>query len=176
MSTPDMPPTRADAAEIVLDTNVLLDWLVFRNPVTSALQAELDAGRLRWSVSAPMLQELGYVLTPTLLARWQVEAEAPWQTVRRYAREVEAPAPLGPDRRLRCSDRDDQIFIDLALTRRCRWLLTRDRALLKLARRALLQGVTVLTPEAWRATLAADAPLADPATDTAANTTVVLPA
>ncbi|MFM2057711.1 MAG: hypothetical protein RLY71_2096 [Pseudomonadota bacterium] len=158
--------------EIVLDTNVLLDWLVFRNSVTTTLQAELDAGRLRWSVTAPMLQELGYVLTPALLARWQVDPEAPWQTVRRYAHEVEAPAPLGPDQRLRCSDRDDQIFIDLALTRRCRWLLTRDRALLKLARRAGLQGVTVLTPEAWRATLAAETPPADTATDLPA----VLPA
>jgi predicted nucleic acid-binding protein len=165
-----------NAAEIVLDTNVLLDWLVFRNPVSTALQAELDAGRLRWTVTAPMLQELGYVLTPALLARWQVEAEAPWQTVRRYANEVEAPAPLGPDRRLRCSDRDDQIFIDLALTRRCRWLLTRDRALLKLARRALLQGVAVLPLEAWRATLPADALPADTANNTATDDTTVLPA
>jgi predicted nucleic acid-binding protein len=169
-----MNPT--DTVEIVLDTNVLLDWLVFRNPVTGALQAELDAGRLRWTVSAPMLQELGYVLTPALLARWQVEPEAPWQTVRRYASEVAAPEPLGPGRRLRCSDRDDQIFIDLALTRRCRWLLTRDRALLKLARRALLQGVTVLTPEAWRATLPTETPPSSAAASTAPDTSTVLPA
>ena len=51
--------------------------------------------------------------------------------------------------RLRCSDPDDQCFIDLAVARRTPWLVTRDHALRRLARRAGAFGVAVLTPEAW---------------------------
>ena len=151
----DMHPDMS--TEIVLDTNVLLDWLVFANPATAPLHAELIAGRLHWVATAAMLQELRHVTPTGLLTRWQTESATLWQTVRQHVREVEAPVPLAGTERLRCRDRDDQIFIDLALSRRCRWLLTRDRALLKLARRALPGGVTVLTPEAWCAALAATA-------------------
>ena len=51
--------------------------------------------------------------------------------------------------RLRCTDADDQMFIDLAVSHRARWLLSRDRAVLKLARRAAKQGVLIMPPEAW---------------------------
>lgn len=135
--------------EIVLDTNVLLDWLVFRNPVTRTFDTALNPARLRWISTEPMRLELGYVLTESLLTRWQVQADNVWATVQQHNCPVEPPAALPPHQRLRCTDTDDQIFIDLAVARRSRWLLTRDRALLKLARRALPHGVTVLTPEAW---------------------------
>ncbi|MEX8520832.1 MAG: putative toxin-antitoxin system toxin component, PIN family [Leptothrix sp. (in: b-proteobacteria)] len=148
MSAPAWPePGPID--EIVLDTNVLLDWLVFRNPVTRAFDTALNPARLRWVSTEPMRLELGYVLTESLLTRWQVQADNVWATVQQHTCPVEPPAALPPHQRLRCTDTDDQIFIDLAVARRSRWLLTRDRALLKLARRALPHGVTVLTPEAW---------------------------
>ena len=51
----------------------------------------------------------------------------------------------------RCSDPDDQIFIDLAIAQGAQLLLTRDRALLKLARKAQRHGVWVATPERWAA-------------------------
>jgi hypothetical protein len=50
-----------------------------------------------------------------------------------------------------CSDPDDQKFIDLAVAYRVRWLLTRDRAVLKLARRLAAFGVDVVTPERCKA-------------------------
>jgi predicted nucleic acid-binding protein len=39
------------------------------------------------------------------------------------------------------------VFIDLALAHRARWLLTRDKALLSLARPARVLGVEILKPQ-----------------------------
>jgi predicted nucleic acid-binding protein len=47
-----------------------------------------------------------------------------------------------------CSDPADQKFLDLAYTARADWLVTRDNALLKLARRARRDGLKILTPAA----------------------------
>ena len=47
----------------------------------------------------------------------------------------------------RCTDPDDQKFLDLAIALgRC---MNRDRAVLKLARRRPL-GVTIVSPQHWR--------------------------
>ena len=67
--------------------------------------------------------------------------------VNRWARRVD---PMEPSPRLVCRDPDDQKFIDLALARQTPWLVSRDKALLTLARRALPRGVCILKPEGWR--------------------------
>jgi len=41
------------------------------------------------------------------------------------------------------------MFIDLAIASRARWLVTRDRAVLKLAKRMRASGVEVLAPPDW---------------------------
>jgi len=129
----------------VLDTNVVLDWLVFRNARTNALAAAVEAGTLRWLATMPMREELGHMLAHASLARWEPDAGSALATLDRLA-SMRPPATAS---RLHCSDRDDQIFIDLALAERADWLITHDRRLLKLARRARLLGVQVLTPLAW---------------------------
>jgi predicted nucleic acid-binding protein len=52
-----------------------------------------------------------------------------------------------PLHRPRCTDTDDQKFVDLALDAGAQWLITRDRALLKLARRTLSMNLAIVTPE-----------------------------
>ena len=48
----------------------------------------------------------------------------------------------------RCSDRDDQKFLELARDSAADWLITADKALLRLARRDRLRGLfRILTPE-----------------------------
>lgn len=133
------------AGSAVLDTNVVLDWLVFRNPRTAAVAAAIETGNVRWIVSPPMRAELGHMLTHASLARWSPDAGGVLATLDRMA----SKCPPAPASRLHCTDRDDQIFIDLALAERADWLITHDRALLKLARRARLRGVCVLTPMVW---------------------------
>ncbi|WP_440131005.1 PIN domain-containing protein, partial [Rubrivivax gelatinosus] len=64
------------AADVVLDTNVVLDWLVFDDPATRPLAAALEAGRLRWIATGPMLDELLHVLQRPELDRWRAACEA----------------------------------------------------------------------------------------------------
>ncbi|MBN8487205.1 MAG: PIN domain-containing protein, partial [Burkholderiales bacterium] len=62
----------------------------------------------------------------------------------------DAPAH-SPQPVLRCTDPDDQKFIDFALACGARWLVSRDKAVLKLRRRALaLHGLQIVHPADWR--------------------------
>ncbi|MEW6704976.1 MAG: putative toxin-antitoxin system toxin component, PIN family [Pseudomonadota bacterium] len=150
----------------MLDTNVVLDWLVFRNAACAALQAALEQRRVRWLASRAMLDEMDHVLQRGLDPRWAVDPLA-WRAA--WEQHVEWVQPPAPARTLpRCTDPDDQKFIDLAIGAGARWLLTRDRALLKLARRAHAYGVEVLTPERWSAA----APVAAAAPAWASNVSI----
>ena len=83
------------------------------------------------------------------LRRWEIDANAVLGVFDALGVDVGTPPLLGAEERLRCSDPDDQQFIDLAIARRAHALLTRDRAVLRLAPRARRFGVLIATPEAW---------------------------
>jgi len=104
---------------------------------------------MRWIASDAMREELEHVLArETLAARWPVDTgaiHAAWQA------HVTPVTPLPHPVPLHCSDRADQKFIDLALAHGAAWLFTRDRALLKLARRARPHGISIATPQAFGA-------------------------
>lgn len=136
---------------VVLDSNVVFDWLVFGQPGVQPVVTALTSGRLRWLATPAMLDELAHVLGRGVLARWQPDAAVLLATCARWAQPCAVPAPQGEAGRLRCRDADDQKFIDLALAERASWLLSRDRAVLALARRARRLGLGILTPEAWAA-------------------------
>ncbi len=153
LEKPDQVSASSPAAPqilVVLDTNVLLDWLVFGNPALLPLAGSLEEQRLQWVATGAMRDEMAHVLARGVGERWTVDAEH-WQGAwSRHARLL--PEPVAPLTLPRCSDPDDQKFFELAITARARWLLTRDRALLKLARRAQRHGVEILTPERWNET------------------------
>lgn len=133
----------SETPRVVLDTNVVLDWLLFDEPAAAALARAIIMGRLRWVVTAPMREELAHVLARGLAAARGTEASALLATWDRHA----ALHPEPPSHRLlRVTDPDDQKFVDLALCVRARWLVSRDRAVLKLARRAALAGTAIVTP------------------------------
>jgi predicted nucleic acid-binding protein len=131
----------------VLDTQVVLDWLVFRDPACFALAQALGSGKLRWLISAPMHAELNHVLDRGVAAAWLPDRAAIGATIARFAVWLEPGKALGG--RWRCTDPDDQMFIDLAVGAGAQWLFTRDRALLRLAKLARTQGVSVLRPGDW---------------------------
>ena len=137
------------APPIVLDTNAVLDWLYFRDPRCAALAEAVATRRVRWIASAAMRDEIEHVLARGSLADRPQGAASVREGWQRWATMVDADAPASPAE-FRCSDVDDQKFIDLALDARAVALLSADRAVLRLARRALARGLAITTVERWR--------------------------
>ena len=96
-----------------------------------------------------MRTELAHVLGRSSLARYQPDRERTLSQYDQWARGCQHPLPTHSPRLL-CRDKDDQVFLDLALQQRADWLLTRDRDLLCLARKARTLGLRIATPEVWR--------------------------
>jgi predicted nucleic acid-binding protein len=135
--------------DLVIDTNVVLDWLAFRHPVGAPLAEALTSGQCRWLCTRAMRDELAHVVAREALGRWVIDPDAVLAVFDALAVDAGTPPLLGAAERLRCSDPDDQQFIDLAIARRVDALLTRDRAVLHLASRARRFGVLIATPETW---------------------------
>lgn len=133
----------------VLDSQSVFDWCYFQDPCTARWEAWRLAGRWCWVADASLRAELVHVLERGVLPARSVSAQAVLDWFDARVLLLPTPAPgLAPA--LRCSDPDDQKFIDLALSQPVRWLVSRDRAVLKLRRRAGTQhGLTVLPPSAW---------------------------
>ena len=136
---------------IVLDTHIVLDWLLFREPAVEPLRLAVESGQLQWLVCDRMREEFDHMVKHPRFARWLPDVPGSLATFDRYSVSVEVGAP-GYRPQARCTDPDDQVFIDLALAQKARWLVSRDRALLKLARRTKPLGLLVVTPEAWPTT------------------------
>lgn len=135
----------------MLDTNVVLDWLLFRDPSCQLLGDAITAGRLWWIGSENMRSEFRHVLARAQFDTQRTDDGALHAHWERFCT-VRAPAALsGAALRMRCTDHDDQMFIDLALSARAPWLLSRDRAVLKLANRARALGTQIVTPHRWLA-------------------------
>jgi putative PIN family toxin of toxin-antitoxin system len=124
---------------VVLDTNIVLDLLVFQDPLTRPLREALQAGTLRWIASADMRGELERVLTyPHIAKRLAFYGLEPAAVLAArdawvHTVEPEAKAPVT------CKDPDDQRFIDLAVAHRC-LVLSKDNAVLSMAKRLLALG------------------------------------
>ncbi len=132
----------------VLDTNTVLDMLLFDDHGATALAQAVQARQVRWIGTARMREELTGVLRRPRMGRWAPpERAAAILAVVHQCLEV-VPAPAATDAPT-CRDAADQMFIDLAWDHRTQWLLTRDKALLRLTRAARSRAVQVCTPAAW---------------------------
>jgi len=125
----------ARAPRVVLDSNVWIDILVFDDPHTRPIRAALETGALEALIDARCLAELTYVLDYPQFAKREIDKAAALATLARLSQRVE-PAPRDDARPLpKCKDRDDQKFLELAHAAGADWLVSKDRAVLKLARR-----------------------------------------
>ena len=146
----------AAAVRLVLDTNVWLDWLVFDDAQVAPLRAAQAAGEVAIFIDAPCAEELRrvldyslrkQVLTPEAQARALAECLRVAQPVAAGATDGSALPPLPL-----CRDPDDQKFLELARAAQADYLLTKDRALLDLARRKYAHiGFRIMTPAAYLA-------------------------
>jgi putative PIN family toxin of toxin-antitoxin system len=147
---PQRDTETAPALRVVIDTNAALDWLVFAEPAALALADAVTARRCTWCATPPMLEELRAVLRRPLDERWEAARKrALTIDLDRLATLSPLRAPASLADRMICRDAADQMFIDLALACAPSWLLTRDRALLALRRRAASRGVAVATVQQW---------------------------
>lgn len=140
-------PARSPANTAVIDTQVIMDWLVFGDAAVKPIATEIQGRRLTWVGTPAMRAELLHVLQRGVAASWSPDIAAVERAFDTWCMPIlEAPPPAV---RLVCRDPDDQMFIDLAVAQQCTWLISRDKALLALAKRARQFGVSVLTPQAW---------------------------
>ena len=129
---------------IVLDTNIVLDVFVFDDAAAVPLKRALEAGELDWLATQPMRDELARVLAyPKIIPRllfYKLDAQDVLEAFDRHARLLEVAAKVS----LTCSDPDDQKFIDLAVTHQA-LLLSKDKAIISMAKRLLAQGIRAQT-------------------------------
>lgn len=132
----------------VLDTNVVLDLLHFDDPVARPLLAALAAGRVRCVASEATFDELKRVLA---YPEFGIDAAGQARLLDAYRRLCGAPLRQAVDAALpRCSDPDDQKFLELAAASGAMALVTKDRALLKLSRRCARQFAVIVPADAVR--------------------------
>jgi putative PIN family toxin of toxin-antitoxin system len=138
----------APAKRIVLDTNVCLDLFVFGDPRWARLLAALEAGTVEAVTRADCRDEYQIVLH---YAHLPLDEQSRPRAAARFDALIKVVAPEPRLTRLPlCSDRDDQKFLEVARDADAGILITKDKALLKLARKTALAGLfRIMLPEAW---------------------------
>jgi uncharacterized protein len=134
---------------VLLDTNVVLDLFHWHDARSAPILAAARAGRIALVTDQRCLDELLHVLGRPPFAYGEPAADALGMEYRALAA-IAAPAgPSDPGPALpHCRDPDDQKFLELAVRAGAELLVTRDKALLTLARsKFALVGLRILRPE-----------------------------
>jgi predicted nucleic acid-binding protein len=140
MAAPE--PGSAATRALVLDTNIVLDLLVFADAAVQPLKPLLASGALRWIAAPAMRVELERVLGyPQIAPRLAYYGLSPAQVLQAFDAQTHTEAPA-PRASAVCKDPDDQQFIDLAVQHRA-VLLSKDQAVLRLRKRLLALGADV---------------------------------
>ena len=127
---------------LVLDTNIVLDLLLFQNPQAQGLRQALDQQQLQWLATVPMREELARVLAYPKIAAVLARLDHNMATLLMQWDAQVSVVAVAPRCTVRCRDPDDQMFIDLAVAHRA-VLLSKDALVLRLAKRLLPLGVVV---------------------------------
>lgn len=146
------------AVRVVLDTNVLLALFVFADSRYAPLRGRLESGAWLALTDPRCLHEFRRVLAYPMFSLDAAAQAAAYEAYARLATVV-AATPTDPVALPECEDPDDQKFLEVARDSGAKWLVTSDKALLKLARRRKLAHLFgIVTPE--RALQIGDARLA----------------
>jgi putative PIN family toxin of toxin-antitoxin system len=123
------PPLR-----VVFDTNVLLSMFAFTDSRFAPLRAEVENSHWQAWTRADCLAEFRRVLAYDLFKFAPEQQEAAYAAYLAVARFADA-APNALASLPKCKDRDDQKFLELARDVNADWLVSADKALLKLNRK-----------------------------------------
>ncbi len=125
--------SQVSAPIIVLDTNIVLDWLVFEDGGMPELMAAIAHQQVQIVSNAACRDELVRVLAYPI---FKLVADAQKQALAQY----DAFVKITPERASllgivpRCRDRDDQKFLQLAAHASAAALISKDNAVLGLKR------------------------------------------
>lgn len=147
--TPALPSAFNEPPRVVIDTQVVMDWLVFRDARVQHVADAVLSGAVRWLVAPAMREELRHVLSRGVASRYAPDLPFIESMFDQHSHAVDDSPPQPLAGRLVCRDPDDQKFIDLALSAQAQWLWSRDKAVLALAKRARLKGLLIVPPERW---------------------------
>lgn len=132
---------------VVFDTNICLDFFVFNDPRYLCILEYLEQGRLQAYTSEACRNEWLNVLTYPHLPITEAQRPAAMQA---FDEKIKLATSLTYSalRLPNCSDKDDQKFLELALGLQADYLVSKDKAVLKLARRVAKLGLfKILTPD-----------------------------
>lgn len=147
---------------LVLDTNTVLALWMFRDPALDALRKWIEAGKCLLYSREDALEELRRVLA---YRQFELDAAMQHTLLHQYCdrltmRDAGAPGrhAATPTALPTCRDPDDQKFLEIAAEAAANYLITRDKALRRLARHGLVRHrFNILTPEHFAAALAGEA-------------------
>lgn len=127
---------------LILDTNMVLDLLVFKDPQIAPVRDLLEQEAVRWIADAAQRVELERVLTyPQIAPRVAFHGLSQDGVLAAFDAGV-AYLPEAPAIRIVCKDPDDQHFLALAAQHQA-LLLSKDKAVLTQRKRLAGLGATV---------------------------------
>ncbi|MET1116166.1 MAG: PIN domain-containing protein [Comamonas sp.] len=136
------PSSAQERRPLVLDTNMVLDLLVFDDPAIAPVRALLEEGAVRWIAHTAQRVELERVLAYAQIApRVAFHGLSAHSVLAAFDAAVDY-LPEAPAIRVICKDPDDQHFLALAVQHQA-LLLSKDKAVLSLRKRLAPLGATV---------------------------------
>ncbi|MCX7176151.1 MAG: putative toxin-antitoxin system toxin component, PIN family [Proteobacteria bacterium] len=137
----------ASARRMVLDTNVLLSLWVFADSRYLPIRAAVESGSWIALTDAGCLAEFERVLG---YPEFKLEVQTQQRILAEYSGMAQAIGQVAWMRLPQCSDQDDQKFLELACGGAAQFLVTSDKALLKLARhKAIKDKLRILSPQGF---------------------------
>ena len=133
----------------VFVTNICLDFFVFRDPVSCQVLEAIKAQKLHAVTRSDCRDEWLRVLDYPQLA---IEESVKKQAIEDFNRFIHIIEPEKKDKYLLpvCTDKDDQKFLEIAFDANAQFLFSKDKAVLKLAKRNIKRGLfKILTPAYW---------------------------
>jgi putative PIN family toxin of toxin-antitoxin system len=127
---------------VVLDTNIVLDLWLYKDPAAVALIEALETKAVQWLATQVMRDELERVLAYTHIVKRLTFSQLTAQDILAQFDAHAQLMPIAAKALFICKDGDDQKFIDLAAEHKTQ-LISKDKAVLTMRNRMARLGVTV---------------------------------
>jgi putative PIN family toxin of toxin-antitoxin system len=127
---------------VVLDTNIVLDLWLYKDPAAVALIEALETKAVQWLATQVMRDELERVLAYTHIVKRLAFSQLTAQDILAQFDAHAQVMPIAAKALFICKDGDDQKFIDLAAEHKTQ-LISKDKAVLTMRNRMARLGVAV---------------------------------